>query len=285
MAASSPSDSERRKELADFLRTRRQRLRPDELGLPSTKRRRTPGLRREELAYLAGVGVTWYTWLEQGRPIRVSAQVLESVAAALLLDSTERRHLFALADDLQLPTAGGSNLVRSALQQLLDQQEPSPAYVMGSRWDVLAWNHAASAVLADFEAIPVEDRNMVWLLFTDTRFRRLLVDWEAHAQAVLAQFRTDCGFHVGERRFANMIDRLRATSPEFGTWWQWHDVRLRPTERREFNHPIAGRLVLQQFTFVTSDNPDLRVVVYVPLPEADSARKLQGLAHHDVDFA
>jgi hypothetical protein len=272
------TDAERRRELADFLRTRRERLAPEEVGLPRGGRRRVVGLRREELAQLAGVGLTWYTWLEQGRNIHVSRQVVHSLGLALRLDPTERRHLANLSD----PAAQVGELepvaqVPTALQALLDQQGTSPAYVMSARWDVLAWNDAARSLFVDFARLSPPRRNMVWLLFTEPAFRDLLLDWEEHARVVLGQFRASRERREGDPAFARLVELLRAASPEFRTWWPRHEVRSRFEGRREFEHPRVGRLVLEQLTLRPLEDDELRVVLYTPLPEADTRAKLAAL--------
>ena len=205
----------RRRALGEFLRSRRARLQPADVDLPPGRRRRTPGLRREEVAHLAAIGPTWYTALEQGRDIHVSAHVLDSLARALRLNTTERAHLFALANREPLVEPGERAALTPALQALLDHHEPLPGYVMDQRWDVLGWNRAAAALFGDFATLPPAERNMVWLLFTAPRLRTLLVDWEAHAQQVLGQFRASWGRHADDPAFGELIGRLRQTSPEF----------------------------------------------------------------------
>jgi transcriptional regulator with XRE-family HTH domain len=273
------AEDERRRELGRFLRTRRERIHPDQVGLSSGARRRTPGLRREELAQLAGVGVTWYTWLEQGRDIRPSWQVLDSLARMLRLDDAERAHLAALANQplFALPSAGEQGLT-PALQRVLDQQAPSPAYLMDRCWYVLGWNQAAAAVFGDFASLSRDERNMVWLLFTHPGYRTLITDWEGHARQVLAQFRASIGPHAGEPDVVRLVQALQRASAEFARWWPRHDVQSRLESVRVFEHPRVGRLVLQQTTFYVAEGSDLRLVLYVPLPPAETADKLRRLA-------
>lgn len=271
-------DAARRRELADFLRTRRARLRPEDVGLPAAGRRRTPGLRREELAQLAGVGITWYTWLEQARDIRVSPQVLESLARALGLRAEEQAHLFDLAQGASPRAAGLAETVNPALQRVLDQQEPSPAYILGRRWDLLAWNSAARRVFRDFADLPEGFRNIVWYMFTDATLRRLLIDWEHQARRQLAQFRASSARHTGDPAFTRLITALMDAAPEFRLWWPHHDVLGRPEARKDLDHPRVGRLALEQTTFHVDTNPDLRLVLYTPLPEDDTEEKLALLA-------
>lgn len=273
------NDKQRRSELADFLRTRRTRLPPGAVGLPNRGRRRTPGLRREEVAELANISVTLYTWLEQGRDKKVSAQVLENIANALQLDADERLHLFALAQQQPLPIPPSlKERVSPAIQLLLDHQGAIPAYVTGRRWDILAWNQAACAVFGDFSQMPPRQRNLIWFVFTQKAVRQLFVGWEGFAQCTLAQFRLDCDRYLGvELKCADLVEDLRQVSPEFNQWWARHDVLRRTEWCKELAHPVVGRLVLESITFRVHDTPDLRFVVYTPAPESDTAGKLQKL--------
>ena len=192
-------EDQRLQELGDFLRTRRARLAPEDVGLPRGNRRRAPGLRRAEVAQLAGVSVDWYTWLEQGRPITVSTQVLESLVQALHLNANEREHLFFLAHQQPPPErAMEPETVSATLQHFLDHQGLSPAFVLGRRWDVVAWNEAARVVFGDFGQMTTLERNAVWRIFTSPTHRQLLVDWEGDARRVLAQFRASCGRYPGD---------------------------------------------------------------------------------------
>ncbi len=268
----------REDELAEFLRSRRARLSPADVGLPPGLRRRTPGLRREEVAELAGIGTTWYTWLEQGRDIRVSADVLDNLARALRLTPDERAHLFRVAHRQPPPRAFAPwEEASPSARRLLATFGRAPAYITGRRWDLLAWNAAAAAVFGDFGALPDGARNMVRLIFTDGELRRRFVDWEGAARGVLALFRADRGRYPDDPWFAEVIDDLRRVSPEFGRWWPRHDVRERAAERKEIEHPVVGRLVLEPTTLQLAGSPDLKLVVYAPLPEEDTARKLQRL--------
>jgi len=264
-------DEIRRQELSDFLRTRRARISPAEVGLPPGPRRRTPGLRREEVAQLAGVSATWYTWLEQRRPIRASAGVLDNLARVLRLDPIERTQLFQLAQrQPALDTSPPREKVTPLLQRLVDRTPAFPVIIQGVRWDILAWNRAARAFFLDFEAIPAAERNMVWLYFTDRAFRSLFVDWPNRARDVLARFRADYGRHAGELRFVQLVERLKAVSPEFAQWWPRHDVLPHSEGRKYYNHPAVGRLVGEHITLSVSDNPELKLVIIAPTAEPDS---------------
>ena len=227
---------QRLQELGDFLRTRRARLAPEDVGLPRGSRRRAPGLRRAEVAQLAGVSVDWYTWLEQGRPITVSTQVLESLVQALHLHAHERDHLFFLAHQQPPPArAMEPETVSATLQHFLDHQGFSPAFVLGRRWDVVAWNEAARVVFGDFGQMTTFERNSVWRLFTSPTHRHLLVDWEGHARRVLAQFRATCGRYPGDPRLTELIQDLMLRSPEFRAWWPDHEVLGTPEGQKTFN--------------------------------------------------
>ncbi|MBA2392741.1 MAG: helix-turn-helix domain-containing protein [Ktedonobacteraceae bacterium] len=271
-------ESQRLQELGDFLRTRRARLAPEDVGLLRGSRRRVPGLRRAEVAHLAGVSVDWYTWLEQGRPITVSTQILESLVQALHLHANEREHLFFLAHQ-QPPPARAMELetVSPTLQHFLDHQGFSPAFDLGRRLDVVAWNEAARVVFGDFGQMTTFERNSVWRLFTSPAHRQLLVDWEGHARRVLAQFRASCGRYPGDPRLTELIQDLMLRSPEFRAWWSDHEVLGATEGHKTFNHPHVGYLLFEHLTFQVVDAPDLKVNVYTPLDEADTPAKMSRL--------
>ena len=261
------NDNQRRAQLADFLQTRRARLKPADVGLPAGSRRRTPGLRREEVADLAAVGLTWYTWLEQGRDIRASVAVLESLARTLRLDPAERNHLFHLADQpLLAPLPPLEETVPASIQRMMDGMLTSAAYVMGRRWDILAWNQTACQIFGDFGEMASEDRNAVWLTFTSPHYRRLHVDWERYAQTVLAKFRVNCGRCVEDPYMQEMVARLEEASPEFRLWWPRHDVRDCTGGLKTIDHPVLGPMVLEYMGLQVTHNPDLRLVVHTRLP-------------------
>jgi transcriptional regulator with XRE-family HTH domain len=262
-------------ELANFLRSRRERLLPETLGLPGGKRRRTPGLRREEVAQIAGVSLTWYTWLEQARPIRVSAQVLESIANALRLEAHEKQYLFSLAFDTPSPATPPFEQISPALQQLLDHQGVYPAYILGRIWDIVGWNRAAYHLFGDFDALP--ERNLLWYMFVRQETRQLVINWEDRARRLMAEFRADCHSYFGELWFTAYIDRIAANSAEFAAWWPQHEVLNRRGGRRDFDHPLVGKLALEQVSLQVSGTPTLKFYVLMPLPEFDSAEKLQTL--------
>ncbi|HLZ58941.1 MAG TPA: helix-turn-helix transcriptional regulator [Ktedonosporobacter sp.] len=273
------NDQERRKELAHFLRTRRERVSPQAVGLPAGSRRRTPGLRREELALVAGIGVTWYTGLEQGRAMTVSTQVLESLVRVLDMNTAERNHLFLLARQQQpADPYPFTTAVSPALQCILDNLGTSPAYITNPRWDVLAWNKAMTCVYqTDFAALPPSERNILRLVFTSHSQHMPLVNWEQAAQGLLALFRASTERYVGEPWLKELVAELEQASPQFRTWWSQHAIQTTHTEKKELHHPLVGRLILQPTTFQVTDAPDLRMVIYTPLAETNTAQKLAQL--------
>jgi MmyB-like transcription regulator ligand binding domain/Helix-turn-helix domain len=222
--------------------------------------------------------VDWYTWLEQGRPITVSTQVLESLVQTLHLNANERAHLFFLAHQQPPPErAMEPETVSPTLQRFLDHQGKSPAFVVGRRWDAVAWNEAARVVFGDYGQMTTFERNAVWRIFTSPIHRQLLVDWEGHARRVLAQFRATCGRYPGDPRLRELIDDLMLRSPEFRAWWPDHEVLGAEEGYKTFNHPQVGYLMFEHLTFEVFDAPDLKVNVYTPLDEADTPAKLSHL--------
>lgn len=265
------SGQERQRELAAFLRSRRSRLKPMDVGLPEgSGRRRTPGLRREEVAQLSGVGLTWYTWLEQGRDIPASRQVVLALSRALRLSDDDRRHLFVLAD-LSPPPQGEPGRVDPAVQRMLDCLVPHPAYLLDERFDLVAWNAAQAALWLDPAVVPPAERNLVWLLFTDPGVRRLLVDWSGAARSLLGQFRAAAGQNAGDLRFAELADGLRRASPEFAEWWDGYPVAEFDVGVNRLDHPLAGRLDLDLLHLRLIEHPTLTVVLQTPVGPADAA--------------
>lgn len=265
-----PADS-RRQQLAAFLRSRRERITPEQVGLPPTGRRRTPGLRREEVAQIAAVGVTWYTWLEQGREIQVSVQVLDAVARALLLDPSERAHLFTLAGAEDPAPVRECPTVTPAVRMTLDRMAPYPAAVINSRYDVLAHNAQYTGIVGDLAALPPEDRNLMWLAFTPSRFREVLVDHEEERDVMVARFRSGMGDHGAEPAWRALLCRLRKASPAFDAAWQRHDV-LRPGNGlKRFLVPEVGLLRLDYTSLWLGPVQGPRMIVYTPKDEETAA--------------
>src|SRR6266498_3940772 len=260
-------ERERRQALADFLRTRRARLAPADVGLPPGLRRRTPGLRREEVAQLAHMGTSWYVWLEQGRDVHPSLQVLECLAQALRLTLNERRHLFLLAGQPLPPHVSPLEESASpALQQVLDDLNPTPAYALGRRWDYLAWNKAADALFAISEASSQYARNLIWRLFTSPTMRER-PNWEQIARSTLAEFRAANARYPGDRSFEELIEDLKQVSPEFCRCWPHHDVRSALDGHKPIEHPVLGHLEFEHITLQVLSEPDVRIAIYTPLAE------------------
>jgi transcriptional regulator with XRE-family HTH domain len=264
-----------RAELAAFLRARRARLRPADVGIPeggASGRRRTPGLRREEVAQLSGVGVTWYTWLEQARDISASAQVIDALARALLLGPDEHAHLRRLAD---LPAPEPSGVTSDGiprLQRLVDGLWPSVASVWDVHFDYLAWNAAYSRLRVDPARLPDGRRNMIWMMFTSAENRARMHRWEAAARAVLSQFRVAAAQRPGDPRFAELVAALAEASPDFRAWWPEYPVRsFRPTTI-ELTYPLAGRVSFELFQLRLVEQPDLVLVLQVPASPDDRRR-------------
>lgn len=273
----------RRKELSTFLKQRRDRITPEAVGLPKGFRRRTPGLRREEVAQLAGVGATWYTWLEQGRDIRVSTQVLDSIARVLQLSHIERTYLFELVRQEPPPTQIQSTIqISSTLQFLLDSQRLCPAYLMGWRWDVLAWNQLACSVLVDFESLPAQEHNILWLLFMNDEFRSKQPDWTVVCQETLAHFRASCASYIGNSELTHLVERLQALSSEFREFWNHLDVLEKRSSFKEFKHPTVGQLQFEMVMLQVNDPPDAKLVVFVPVADSLTRQKLEQLENEIV---
>jgi transcriptional regulator with XRE-family HTH domain len=276
-------ESERRQALADFLRQRRAHLSPTDVGLPPGIRRRTPGLRREEVAQLANMGTSWYVWLEQGRDVHPSAQVLESLAQALRLTLNERRHLFLLAGQSLPPHASPLEEHASpALQQMLDDLNPTPAYAVGRRWDYVAWNKAADGLFSISEASSPYARNLVWRLFTSPTMRER-PRWEQIARGTLAEFRTASARYPGDEWFEELIEDLKQVSPEFRRWWPHHDARSSLDGPKAMEHPTLGHLEFEHITLQVLNNPDVRIMIYSPLSEtrAKLQRFLEAMASQE----
>ena len=223
---------------------------------------------------LAGVSVTWYTWLEQGRRINVSTDVLEALARALRLDDAERQHLLTLA--VRAPAAHADDVadVPDALVRLITSMEPAPAYVLGPRWEFLAWNRPQARLYPVIERLDEIERNLLWAMFAEPSVRPLLDDWPAQARRILAEFRAGTAALRDDPQVTTLVDRLRATSPEFADWWPQLDVAQFQTRLRRYHHPRAGELVFEYQQLTPSEWPSLRVVCQLPLPGDDSAERL-----------
>jgi transcriptional regulator with XRE-family HTH domain len=265
----------RRTELGAFLRVCRARLAPDDVGLPdgnASGKRRTPGLRREEVAQLSGVGVTWYTWLEQGRDISASVQVIDALARALLLTGDQHRHLRDLAGLPPPETPAPDDDTLPRLQRLVDAQAPSPASVYDEHFDYLAWNESYAVVRHDPSTLPAGRRNMLWMMFTDPGNRARMLHWESAARAVLSQFRAAAGRSPGDARFDELTEALIQASPQFRDWWAEYPVRYFRPATIAIRHPDAGVIGLEIFQLRLIDQPRLIMVVQVPAGPASLER-------------
>jgi transcriptional regulator with XRE-family HTH domain len=241
------------------------------LGLPAGGRRRTPGLRREEVAALAGVGLAWYTWFEQGRNISVSAGFLENLARVLKLDAAERRHLYLLAH--QRPPAEPGRTwctVPPQVRRLMDDLPARPAYILNLRWDVVVWNAAADRVF-NFSGQPPGRRNLLWMLFVVPAMRQVFVDWPAQAPAMLSTFRRDFASASGVPDIAELVDELEAVSPDFKTWWREHDVHGACMGQRKLHVASLGDIAFEHATLTVDESRHLRLVVYAPAPDEPCA--------------
>ncbi|WP_369169224.1 helix-turn-helix transcriptional regulator [Streptomyces sp. R28] len=266
----------RRHELAAFLRHRREHITPEQVGLPRGRRRRTPGLRREEVAQLAAVGVTWYTWLEQARDIQVSVQVLDALARTLMLDPSERSHLFQLAGAVDPTPATTCPSVTPAMRAVLEQLEPYPACLQNSRYDILAYNRTYGLLLCDLEAVPPEDRNCMILSYSHDEWRSSIVHLEETQRLMAARFRAAMAGHLAEPAWKMLLKRLRAESPEFCAAWDRHEVVAHRSKRKEFLNRHVGRVVVDHTDLWLSPDVGPRMVTYVPADE-ESAERLRTL--------
>lgn len=269
-----PSDSSSRSPLGSYLRERRARLDPVALGLP-TARRRTPGLRREEVAQRACVSATWYTWLEQGRGGAPSTEALERIAGALMLDTAEREHLFLLAQHRPPRTADAApTRITSGLRGVLDALPASPAFIKNAAWDVLAWNRAAAVVLTDYALLPPQRRNILHLVFSRPGAMQTMPNWEQVARFVVATFRAETT-RAGEAiaaRAAELVAELGAASPAFRAMWDAGDVRRHGAGTKHIHKPGAGAIGLDYSAFAIEDQPGLSLVVYTAATADDAAR-------------
>jgi len=262
----------RRSELGDFLRSRREKLSPEGVGLSNKRRRRTPGLRREEVAELAGIGVDWYIRLEQGRTVSPSAATLDALARALRLNKAEHAHLRALASNDER-RAFSREIVPDVLRRLVESL-PQPAYVTGRRWDLLAWNAAAADLFTDFSLRAEGDRNILVYMLLDPDARRLFgATWADEAKRVVAQFRATHDLWAGDPAFVELVSRLEQGSPEFARWWEAHDIRGVAAGRKSLSHPRKGVRTFEHTSFQANDDPALKLVIYTP---ADEGRALPG---------
>ncbi len=259
----------RRKELGEFLQVLRQRCAPEAFGFPGGSRRRTLGLRREEVAQLAAISPTWYTWIEQGREVNVSADVLDRLAQTLQLTRTERAYLFEMAGRRDPQAAGPEDdSAPESLTSLL-ADIAIPAYIMGRCWDMLAWNPQASELFAGWLDQPHDTPpNLLRFVFLMPQTRQFLVDWETRARRITAEFRADCRSRLEEPALQKLVEELTAASPDFARFWKQHDVLERQGGRRDFNHPQRGLISCLQTTLRPVEQEQLKLVILKPVLSA-----------------
>ncbi|GLY83875.1 helix-turn-helix transcriptional regulator [Actinoallomurus iriomotensis] len=265
-----------RTELATFLRFRRERLTPEDVGLPRVGRRRTPGLRREEVATLSGVSTTWYTWLEQARDVTPSRQVLDALARALQLSPAERDYVRTLAGQVPAPANERAD-VHPAMRAFVDSLDPHPAYIANETWDVIAYNRAQAALIADYDERPPGERNVIWLMFNEPSMRERIVDWAADARSMVAKFRACTAEQGANPRMHALTEALLAGSAEFRDLWAGHDVRGHEPARKRIRHPDAGLLELDYVKLECVGRPGQVLTAHLPANE-ESAEALRRLA-------
>src|ERR1700731_775947 len=263
------NDDESSNRLGNYLKNRRTKLDPASFGI-SGGRRRTAGLRREEVAQRANISATWYTWLEQGRGGNPSADVLDRIAKALMLTEVEREHLFLLG--LGRPPEvryRGGDAITPRLQRLLDALAYSPAIVRTATWDVVAWNRAAAAVLTDYGSLPPEQRNVLRMIFCDPRVRAAQFDWERVARYVVGAFRIDAARAGAAAEVEPLVDELCRSSPEFAAMWRDNDVQTHGDGVKHLQHPVLGPITLEYSALAVDGRPDLQMIVYNPATAVD----------------
>ncbi|EST53130.1 DNA-binding protein [Brevibacillus panacihumi W25] len=266
--------------LSAFLKAKRASILPESIGFASGTRRRTPGLRREEVAQLAGVSTTWYTWLEQGRDIRMSTSVLEQIANALQLTIDERKYLYALAME-----AGSGAIVQKeepleispSLQKILDELRFCPTIITDRRFFIVGWNEAAAHVFLDFEQIPAEQRNMIRLLFTRKELQRLAVNWEHFTRGYLAILRVYYGQYVEDGWYDRFIGEMKSVHPDFEALWEQSEVKTAPEVLIEFRHAKAGKMLFHLTSLQVHGDSDLRCSIYTPAADSTTENKLKKL--------
>ncbi|WP_340023198.1 helix-turn-helix transcriptional regulator [Paenibacillus sp. FSL K6-1096] len=282
------SSENRLQALSEFLKSRRAAITPASAGLPEGSRRRTPGLRREEVAQLAGVSATWYTWLEQGRDIKVSSSVLDCVASALQLTKDERSYLFALA----LEAGPGSStdysreeqsVITPSLQKILQELKTCPAIISDRHCSIVGWNEAAAHVFIDFAKLPPQERNMISLLFERKEFRRLAVNWEQFVRGYLAIFRAYYGQYLEDRWYDEFIAGMKERHPDFPPLWEESRVSSAPDVVLEFRHAKAGKMLFHLTSLQVQGPAELRCSVYTPAGESNTEAKLRQLMKPEVE--
>ncbi|GIN37336.1 MULTISPECIES: helix-turn-helix transcriptional regulator [Heyndrickxia] len=270
----------RLQEMSDFLKTKRSRIHPHMVGLPAGTRRRTPGLRREEVAQLAGVSTTWYTWLEQGRDIKVSASVLDAVSNALQLNTDERKYLFALAMEEGVKSSELDEeeaIISPSLKKILKELQYCPTIITDRKCHIVGWNQAAANVFLDFEKVEDKQRNLIYLVFARKELRSLAVNWEHFVKGFLAIFRTYYGQYVADPWYSDFIEKMEKDFPEFQELWNESEVSSAPEVLIEFRHGKAGKMLFNLTSLQVQGNHDLRCSVYTPVEDTNTENKLKKL--------
>lgn len=260
------TEHNRHKELGDFLKARRNKIKPEQVGFAVGTRRRASGLRREEVAQLAGIGLTWYTWLEQGRAINVSHDVLESLSRVYSLTDEERNHLYTLANKSLTNTGEDHQPVNHTLIRILEKLNASccPAYVMDHRWNIVAWNEYAASVFGDFSQLPPEERNVVHMMFCNQQYMALFDDWAFHAKGIIARFHGTMAKHIDDSWFTGFIEEIKSKNDQFSSWWSLYDVSGMSDVVKKLTHPSFGKLTFEFVSFDVSDHQNLKLLVHTP---------------------
>ncbi|UFR01292.1 helix-turn-helix transcriptional regulator [Streptomyces sp. Go40/10] len=271
-------------ELGEFLKARRAELTPSDVGLRGGQRRRVSGLRREEVALLAAISTEYYARIEQGR-LQASAPLLNEIAQVLRLNDDQRTYLFELAakENVRPATPADRQRVDTQLQRMLDDLTATPAFVIGRRTDILAWNRLAAALWADFGRYPEQERVFVRLLFTEPWMRELYADWEEVTRLAIAQLRMESARYPGDPRLTALVDELSARDEQFRQWWDEHDVALRGKGTKKLRHPVVGELTLDWDTLTCATDPEQSIIVWTAAPGSPSHDALRLLASWDAD--
>jgi transcriptional regulator with XRE-family HTH domain len=265
------AERSRRAELGGFLKARRARLRPEDVGLAPGPRRRTPGLRREEVALLAGVGVSWYTWLEQGRPINASWQVLDAVAGSLQLDGAERWHLYRLAEAMPLRAWVKAAVIPEVVRDVLRSLDPLPAVLINGRFDIIETNDAHEEMFWDWHSLPCVHKNLLWCAITEPRAREILLNYDEEIPYIVARMRAAYAQHIGDPEWDEDIRRLAVLSKEFAELWARHEVAGPAPRTLRFRHAEAGLMTLIRTELDVTAVPGLRIAAYSPADDETRA--------------
>ena len=265
------------KELASFLKSCRERLTPNDVGLPCTSRRRTPGLRREEVAALAGVSITWYTWLEQGREIHVSSEVVESLSRVFMLNEDERKYFYKLANQSYTPKDVLNEHISPLLQHVLNNLKYCPSIIINRRWSVCGWNEEAKILFGDYEKMNEREKNILWAMFSDDKYKNMFSDWEKYAKHLIAAFRADYGMNIEDSWNAQLVKDLKNSNPQFKNWWNNHDVDSKCEIYKKIVHPVVGVMEFEVNNFVVADKSDFRMVIHVPIQKSGTEEKMKSL--------